>query len=82
MERSYQVTQIIIYRIKMKNLIWKKLAAMVALGVFGIMPLILNAVQVSKEKTESEVYEITPPPKGLKLDSFYKKYVNVNGIHR
>ena len=26
-------------------------------------------------------YEIVKPPKELKLDPFYKKYVNVNGIH-
>ncbi len=26
-------------------------------------------------------YKITTPPKSLKLDPFYKKYANVNGIH-
>lgn len=33
------------------------------------------AVQADK------AYKITSPPKELKLDSFYKKYSNVNGIH-
>lgn len=39
---------------------------------------------VSAEKIEApgmNEYVITTPPKELNLDSFYKKYVNVNGIH-
>lgn len=59
----------------------KKSAISVALFIFGIMPLILNAALISEEKTGSEGYKITSPPKELKLDPFYKKYVNVNGIH-
>nr|WP_319571114.1 hypothetical protein [uncultured Draconibacterium sp.] len=32
-------------------------------------------------KEPAKKYEIVKPPKELKLDPFYKKYVNVNGIH-
>ncbi|WP_319501759.1 hypothetical protein [uncultured Draconibacterium sp.] len=32
-------------------------------------------------KVSAQEYEIVKPPKELKLDPFYKKYVNVNGIH-
>ncbi|MGD8778746.1 MAG: hypothetical protein PVH88_07265 [Ignavibacteria bacterium] len=32
-------------------------------------------------KTDNELIAITAPPQKLKLDSFYKKYVNANGIH-
>lgn len=65
----------------MKKINWKKLATFFVLSVFGLVPLISTAGNISKEKTGSEVYDITTPPKELKLDPFYKKYVNVNGIH-
>nr|WP_321357647.1 hypothetical protein [uncultured Draconibacterium sp.] len=32
-------------------------------------------------KVPAKEYKIVKPPKELKLDPFYKKYVNVNGIH-
>lgn len=38
--------------------------------------LCLKGIAKSKDK-----YFITTPPAGLCLDAFYKKYVNVNGIH-
>jgi len=43
------------------------------LGLLIVFTLYAN--QPEKE------FEITQPPAGLKLDPFYKKYANVNGIH-
>ena len=44
----------------------------------GILVLLLVGV---KTRAENGVYKITKPPLELTLDSFYKKYSNVNGIH-
>jgi alpha-glucosidase len=39
------------------------------------------ANQSEKNKNGYDEYVITTPPKDMELDPFYKKYVNVNGIH-
>ena len=44
-----------------------------------IVLFVLNLSSCSA-KTEKD-FVITSPPKELQLDGFYKKYVNVNGIH-
>lgn len=43
--------------------------------------LMLLAPAVSTSAQETEKVRITPPPAELGLDPFYKKYMNVNGIH-
>lgn len=49
----------------------------VIMGVF-----LLSTFTVFAQKNgNTDRYEITKPPKGLKLDKFYEKYVNVNGMH-
>jgi len=48
----------------------------IIIGLF----LLYSGFLVANENQATK-YEITSPPKELKLDPFYKKYVNVNGIH-
>lgn len=38
-------------------------------------------IQIINETSYIQSYTISSPPEKLNLDSFYKKYVNVNGIH-
>ncbi len=42
---------------------------------------LLSGFSVPKDNPGGENYQVVKPPKELKLDPFYKKYVNVNGIH-
>jgi len=47
-----------------------------------LIPFYGISVKTEKiNKAKEGVFTITSPPAGLKLDPFYKKYVNVNGIH-
>lgn len=46
-----------------------------------IMLLLLFSGFLGATVNQEKKYEITTPPKELNLDPFYKKYVNVNGIH-
>ena len=45
--------------------------------VFGF----LQPAQATGTGSDKETPSITAPPTALKLDPFYKKYMNVNGIH-
>lgn len=49
---------------------------LISLAVFSISSSIYSQQNFSDDK-----YKITKVPANLKLDKFYKKYVNVNGIH-
>ena len=47
-----------------------------------LMPLYVASAKIEKiDQSEQKVFTITSPPSAFKFDSFYKKYVNVNGIH-
>jgi alpha-glucosidase len=46
-----------------------------------IILFVLHAGYVNSAINREKTYEITTPPIELNLDPFYKKYVNVNGIH-
>lgn len=50
------------------------------ISIILVLLVSVNCFAVSEEESENE-FKILTPPKELKLDSFYKKYVNVNGIH-
>lgn len=47
--------------------------------IFNILLLFLGFGSFADDPAKT--YDITAPPKELNLDPFYKKYVNVNGIH-
>nr|WP_321406821.1 hypothetical protein [uncultured Carboxylicivirga sp.] len=52
------------------------------LAVMMTVILSLSCANNNKESNSaSEKYTITVPPASLKLDPFYKKYANINGIH-
>ncbi|WP_167614950.1 hypothetical protein [Maribellus sediminis] len=53
----------------------------VALTLCGLFLLTATSSCASGKGDDAKTYEITSPPKKLNLDPFYKKYVNVNGIH-
>lgn len=60
----------------MKHLLTHKNSKFLLILIVGIISFTtLSANEPVKE------YKIVTPPKALKLDPFYKKYVNVNGIH-
>ncbi|WP_321996587.1 hypothetical protein [Draconibacterium orientale] len=48
--------------------------------LLSVLILILAFSTIFAEQSENK-YKIERPPKELKLNSFYKKYSNVNGIH-
>lgn len=64
----------------MKNL---KPFIILLVGIVSVCFLSDMVLAKSPQKNSSEdgEYEITSPPERLKLDPFYKKYSNVNGIH-
>lgn len=47
--------------------------------VLIVIVVFISLASITNGKTKE--YAITQPPQELKLDSFYKKYSNVNGIH-
>ena len=66
----------------MKNLTTKTFAAILAGMMFaGFFSPVVLANRPEKNNDQNGRYEITMPPKELNLAPFYKKYVNVNGIH-
>ncbi|PKQ67268.1 hypothetical protein BZG01_07685 [Labilibaculum manganireducens] len=56
----------------------KKILILIAV----LMPLYVASAKNEKtDQSGQKIFTITSPPSGFKFDSFYKKYVNVNGIH-
>lgn len=49
--------------------------------VYALMLLMLLSSYLNCSAESPTEYKISQPPKELKLDGFYKKYVYVNGIH-
>jgi len=62
----------------MKSRTKKKITLLFVLAVISIFA---NSVSAKVNDNNSKDYKITAPPQELGLDSFYKKYSNVNGIH-
>ncbi|MBN2596819.1 hypothetical protein [Labilibaculum sp.] len=56
----------------------KKILILIAV----LMPLYVASAKIKKtDQSEQKIFTITSPPSDFKFNSFYKKYVNVNGIH-